>query len=438
MKLKIGFVSLGCPKNLTDTETMIGIVAEDHEIVANPEDADIIIINTCGFIDDAKQESIDTIIEMGKYKEMGSLSKLVVTGCLAQRYADEIFDELPEVDAVVGTSGYNDIKDIIEQVLADQKVRHLPDINREIKTDAERILATPPYSAYLKIADGCDNKCTYCIIPKLRGKYRSRPIENIISEAEKLAEKGVTELILIAQDTSNYGVDLYDRQSLHILIEELSKIEKIKWIRVHYCYPEYIYPELIDVMAKNEKVCKYLDIPIQHASDAVLKRMGRKTTRNECETLIKTLREKIPEIVLRSTFITGFPGETEEDFAELYDFIEKMRFDRVGVFSYSAEEGTAAAKLPGQIEQEIKDKRRNKLMMLQQKISYECNQKKIGTIITVLTEEMMGGQYVGRTMGDSPEIDGSVIFDGGDIKAGEYVKVKITHADQYDLKGEQI
>ena len=307
MKLKIGFVSLGCPKNLTDTETMIGILGQDHEIVASPEDADIIIINTCGFIDDAKQESIDTIIEMGKYKEMGSLSKLIVTGCLAQRYADEIFDELPEVDAVVGTSGYSDIKDIVEQVVADQKVRHLPDINREIKTDAERILATPPYSAYLKIADGCDNKCTYCIIPKLRGKYRSRPVEDIVSEAEKLAGKGVTELILIAQDTSNYGVDLYEGQSLHILIEELSKIEKIKWIRVHYCYPEYIYPELIDVMAKNEKVCKYLDIPIQHASDAVLKRMGRRTTRKECESLIKTLREKVPGIVIRSTFITGFP-----------------------------------------------------------------------------------------------------------------------------------
>lgn len=438
MKLKIGFVSLGCPKNLTDTETMIGIVAKDHEIVATPEDADIIIINTCGFIDDAKQESIDTIIEMGKYKEMGSLSKLIVTGCLAQRYADEIFDELPEVDAVVGTAGYNDIRDIIEQVAADRKVRHLPDINREIKTDAERILATPTYSAYLKIADGCDNKCTYCIIPQLRGKYRSRAMEDIVSEAKKLAEKGVTELILIAQDTSNYGVDLYDKQSLHILIERLSEIEKIKWIRVHYCYPEYIYPELIDVMAKNKKVCKYLDIPIQHASDTVLKRMGRRTTRKECETLIKTLREKIPEIVLRSTFITGFPGETEEDYQELRDFIEKMRFDRVGVFSYSAEEGTPAAKLDGQIEQEIKEERKNSLMMLQQKISYDCNQKKIGTTIEVLTEEIMGGQYVGRTMGDSPEIDGSVIFDGGDIKAGEYVKVKITDADQYDLKGEQI
>ena len=438
MKLKIGFVSLGCPKNLTDTETMIGIVSREHEIVANPEDADIIIINTCGFIDDAKQESIDTIIEMGKYKEMGSLSKLIVTGCLAQRYADEIFDELPEVDAVVGTAGYNDIKDIIEQVAQDQKVRHLPDINREIKTDADRVLATSPYSAYLKIADGCDNKCTYCIIPKLRGKYRSRPMEDIISEAEKLAAKGVTELILIAQDTSNYGVDLYDKQSLHILIERLSEIEKIKWIRVHYCYPEYIYPELIDVMAENEKVCKYLDIPIQHASDTVLKRMGRRTTRKECENLIKTLCEKVPGIVIRSTFITGFPGETEEDFAELREFIEKMRFERVGVFSYSAEEGTPAAILPDQIEQEIKEERKNSLMMLQQRISYECNQKKIGTVTEVLTEEIMDGQYVGRTMGDSPEIDGAVIFDGGDIKAGEYVKVKITDADQYDLKGEQI
>lgn len=438
MKLKIGFVSLGCPKNLTDTETMIGILAAENEIVANPEDADIIIINTCGFIDDAKQESIDTIIEMGKYKEMGCLRKLIVTGCLAQRYADEIEDQLPEVDAVVGTAGYNDIKDVVQQVMEDMQVRHLPDINREIKVCTDRVLATPPYSAYLKIADGCDNKCTYCIIPSLRGKYRSRPMEDIVSEAEKLAEKGVTELILIAQDTSNYGVDLYDRQSLHILIEKLSEIEKLKWIRVHYCYPEYIYPELIDVMAKNDKVCKYFDIPIQHASDSVLKKMGRRTTRKECEKLVKTLREKVPGIVLRSTFITGFPGETEQDFNELRDFIEEMKFDRVGVFAYSAEEGTPAAKLPDQIDDEIKIERRNELMMIQQKISYNCNQQKIGSVVEVLTEEMMGGQYVGRTTGDSPEIDGAVIFDGGEIKAGEYVKVKITDADQYDLKGEQV
>lgn len=437
MKLKIGFVSLGCPKNLTDTETMIGILKDDCEIVANPEDADIIIINTCGFINDAKQESIDTIIEMGKYKEMGCLKKLVVTGCLAQRYPDEIFDELPEVDAVVGTSGYTDIKDVIEQVIADNTVRHLPDVSREIKC-FDRVLATPPYLAYLKIADGCDNKCTYCIIPKLRGKYRSRKMEDIVSEAEKLADKGVTELILIAQDTSNYGVDLYDRQSLHILIKKLSEIEKIKWIRVHYCYPEYIYPELIRVMAENEKVCKYFDIPIQHASDKILKRMGRRTTRENCENLIKTLREKVPGIVLRSTFIAGFPGETEDDFNELKSFIEEMQFDRVGVFSYSAEEDTPAALLPDQIDEEVKEQRKNKLMMIQQKISYEKNKEKIGKTFEVLTEEVMDGAYIGRTMGDSPEIDGAVIFSGGEIKAGEYVKVLITDADQYDLKGEQI
>ena len=437
MKLKIGFVSLGCPKNLTDTETMIGILGEDCEIVVSPEEADIIIVNTCGFINDAKQESIDTIIEMGKYKEMGALKKLIVTGCLAQRYPDEIFEQLPEVDAVVGTTGYTDIRDVIEQVVADVKVRHLPDINKEIKC-FDRVLATPPYSAYLKIADGCDNKCTYCIIPKLRGKYRSRKMEDIIAEAEKLAEKGVTELILIAQDTSNYGIDLYDRQSLHILIERLSGIEKIKWIRVHYCYPEYIYPELIDVFASNDKVCKYLDIPFQHASDKILKLMGRRTTREKCENLVKTLREKVPEIVLRSTFIAGFPGETQEDFNELKSFIEKMRFDRVGVFAYSAEEDTAAALLPDQIDEEIKEARKNELMMLQQKISYERNKEKIGKTVEVLTEEMMDGNYVGRTMGDSPEIDGAVIFSGGEIKAGEYVKVKISDADQYDLKGEQI
>lgn len=438
MKVKIGFVSLGCPKNLTDTETMIGILASQAEIVANPEDADIIIVNTCGFIEDAKQESIDSIIEMGKYKEMGCLKKLIVTGCLAQRYADEIFEEMPEVDAVVGTAGYTEIKEIIDRVIEDEKVKHLPDINREMPETKERILATPPYSAYLKIADGCDNKCTYCIIPKLRGKYRSRKMEDILNEAKSLAEKGVTEIILIAQDTSKYGVDLYDKQMLHILIEEISKIDKIKWIRVHYCYPEYIYPELISVMAENEKVCKYLDIPIQHASDKILKLMGRRTTRKDCETLIKTLREKIPGVVLRSTFITGFPGETEEDFNCLCDFIKQVRFDRVGVFSYSAEEDTPAAKLENQVAQEIKEKRRDAIMAAQQKISYENNKEKIGKTIEVLTEEMMDGKYVGRSMGDSPEIDGAVIFDGNEIKAGEYVKVKITDADQYDLKGEQV
>lgn len=438
MKLKIGFVSLGCPKNLTDTETMIGILSGENEIVANPEEADVIIINTCGFIDDAKQESIDTIIEMGKYKEMGCLKKLIVTGCLAQRYADEIFEEMPEVDAIVGTAGYTDIREILGRMADEEKVKHLPDINRELLPSADRVLATPPYSAYLKIADGCDNKCTYCIIPKLRGKYRSRPMGDIVSEAERLAEKGVTELILIAQDTSNYGVDLYQEQRLHILIEKLSEIEKIKWIRIHYCYPEYIYPELIDVMAKNDKVCKYFDIPIQHASDSVLKRMGRKTTRSQCKELIKTLREKIPEIVLRSTFITGFPGETEEDFNILREFIEEIKFDRVGVFAYSAEEDTPAARLSGQIPQEIKEERKSRLMMLQQKISYEVGQSKIGKTFEVLTEEMQDGKYIGRTMGDSPEVDGLVIFDGGELKAGEYVKVKITDADQYDLKGEQI
>ncbi len=439
MKLKIGFVSLGCPKNLTDTETMIGILKPECEIVSAPEEADIIIVNTCGFIESAKQESIDTIIEMGKYKETGCLKKLVVTGCLAQRYAAEILEQLPEVDAVVGTTGYVDIKQVINDTIEDKKVSHLPDIDREIPETEERFLTTPPHFAYLKVADGCDNHCTYCIIPKLRGKFRSRKMEDVVAEAVRLAKKGVSEIILIAQDTTKYGMDLYGSQKLHTLIEKISEIDGIKWIRLHYCYPELIYPELISVIAENDKVCKYLDIPIQHASDSVLKKMGRKTTKKECEALILGLREKVPGITLRSTFITGFPGETEEDFETLEKFISEMKFDRVGVFAYSAEEGTSAANLPDQVDEEIKEARRNRLMMLQQKISYQNNKAKCGKILSVITEDFLDGLYVGRSQGDSPEIDGVVLFESAkEHKAGDIVTVKITEADQYDLRGEEI
>ncbi len=436
MKYRIGFVSLGCPKNLTDTETMAGILKNKCEIVANPSDADIIIVNTCGFIESAKEESINAIIEMGQYKEQGNLKKLIVTGCLAQRYTAEILADLPEVDAVVGTGSYYEIEEIIADLEKGERVVRKNDIDADIPENMPRSLATPAYSAYLKIADGCNNKCTYCIIPKLRGKYRSRAMENIVAEAEQLVRNGATELILIAQDTTMYGIDLYKKLMLPTLIEKLSAIEGLKWIRLHYCYPEIVTDELIEVMANNDKVCKYIDIPFQHASDEVLKRMGRKSTNAKNIALVKRLREKMPEITIRCTFITGFPGETEEDFDILKDFIKACEFERVGIFEFSPEEGTPAAEMEGQIADEVKSQRRGELMELQSEISYRKNQEKIGKKILVLCEgETDRGIYEGRSGGDSPDIDNKIIFKGKNILPGEYIYVRITAAAEYDLEG---
>lgn len=438
--IKIGFVSLGCPKNLTDTETMIGLLENGCEIVTNPADADIIIVNTCGFIESAKQESIDTIIEMGAYKNGGALKKLIVTGCLAQRYADEILTQLPEVDAVVGTGSYTEIKRVVEETVNGRHGIYKGDINASAAENLPRRLSTPKYTAYLKIADGCDNKCTYCIIPQLRGKYRSRKMENIVAEAEKLAASGVRELILIAQDTSVYGTDIYGKPVLPVLLEKLSEIKGIRWIRVHYCYPETVTDELTAAFASLDKVCKYIDIPFQHASNNVLKRMGRKTTYEKNMSAAVRLRSAVPDIVIRSSFITGFPSETEEDFEILKKFIREARLDRVGVFPYSAEEGTPAAKLDGQLEEAVKIKRQEEIMRIQQEISTEICAEKIGRICEVLCEGAAGENlYVGRSYADSPEIDGRVIFKADrKIAEGAFVNVKITKAGAYDLEGDFI
>lgn len=439
MKYKVGFVSLGCPKNLTDTETMAGILKSGCEIVTNPQKADIIIVNTCGFIESAKQESIDTILEMAQYKTGGNLKKLIVTGCLAQRYAKELRQELPEVDAVVGTGSYFEIGEIVEQVMGGAHPVRLGEPNRPVPEGLPRELATPAYTAYLKIADGCDNHCTYCIIPKLRGTYHSREMGQIVKEAEQLAARGVRELILIAQDTTRYGCDIYGKARLPELLRALEKVEGVRWIRLHYCYPELVTEELIEEIARNQKVCHYIDIPFQHASDNVLKRMGRRNTRAQSEALLKALRRAVPDIVIRSTFIVGFPGETREDFLQLKEFVSNARLDRMGVFTYSAEEGTPAAGMPNQIEEAEKLARQREIMELQQKISLEKNQEKIGGVTEVLCEEKTGKTtFVGRSFGDSPEIDGSVLVHGRGLAAGEFVKVRVRKAAEYDLEGDKI
>lgn len=433
---KIGFVSLGCPKNLTDTETMLGLLGDKFEIVTDPILAEIIIVNTCGFIESAKQESINTVLEMAQYKETGCLKKLIVTGCLAQQYRDIILEEIPETDAVVGTGSYQDIAEVVEKVLKDERPVVAGDIDGEIPENLPKIQATPPYTAYLKIAEGCDNHCTYCIIPFLRGKYRSRTPENILAEAKTLAGRGVTELVLIAQDTTSYGCDLEGDITLAKLLKSLGDVEGVKKIRLLYCYPEKVTDELIEEMARNPKVCKYIDIPMQHASDPVLKRMGRRISNTQLRTLVEKLRKAMPEITIRTTFITGFSGETPEDFETLKSFVREMRFDRVGVFPFSLEEGTPAEKLDGVIPEDIRKKRADEIMEMQQDISLEINQSKIGKTMEVLcTGQLRDGRYEGRSDGDAPEIDGSVIFEADKAAPGEYVNVLITEAGAYDLEG---
>lgn len=433
---KIGFVSLGCPKNLTDTETMLGLLGDKFEIITDPSAADIIIVNTCGFIESAKQESINTVLEMAQYKQTGVLKKLIVTGCLAQQYHNVLLEEIPEADAVVGTGSYQDILIAVEEALKDERPVIAADINGEIPEDLPKIQATPTYSAYLKIAEGCDNHCTYCIIPSLRGKYRSRIPEKIIAEAELMAKSGVKELVLIAQDTTSYGSDLPGDENLAKLLKNLGKIDGIHKIRILYCYPEKVTDELIREMATNPKVCKYIDIPMQHAADSVLKRMGRRVSSEQLRELVQKLRGAIPDITVRTTFITGFSGETEADFETLKSFVKEMRFDRVGVFPFSIEEGTPAEKLDGVIDPEIRRKRADEIMEIQQDISLEINQNKIGKTIEVLCEgQLHDGRYYGRSDGDSPEVDGCVIFEGDNIQPGDYVNVLITEAGAYDLEG---
>ena len=439
---KILFISLGCDKNLVDSEVMLGILADrDFEMTDTEDDADIIIINTCCFINDAKEESINTILEMAEYKKTGPCKALIVTGCLAQRYKQEIVDEIPEVDAVIGTSKYDEIFDAVDQALKGSHFLDVDDLDRLPSVPGKRILTTGGHYAHLKIAEGCDKHCTYCIIPKIRGNYRSVPMEQLLAEAASLAEQGVKELILVAQETTLYGVDLYGKKSLHILLQELAKIKGIRWIRILYCYPEEIYPELIETIKNEKKVCHYLDMPIQHASDAILKRMGRRTTKAQLKETVSLLRKEIPDIVLRTTLIAGFPGETQEQHEELMEFVDEMEFERLGVFAYSPEENTPAASMPDQIPEEIKEERRDAILELQQEIAFDKAADMVGRTLYAMIEGKVADEpaYVARTYAESPDIDGYVFVNTGEmLMSGDFVKVKITGSAEYDLIGELV
>ena len=438
--MKILFVSLGCDKNLVDSEHMSGLLSKaGYEFTDDETQADIIIINSCCFIKDAKEESIETIFEMARYKEEGRLKALVVTGCLAQRYKQEIIDEIPEVDAVLGTTSYDKILDAVDEALEGHHYLKMTDIDALPTVDSKRLVTTGGHFAYLKIAEGCDKHCTYCIIPKVRGNYRSVPMERLIKEAQELADQGVKELILVAQETTVYGQDIYGEKSLHKLLKELCQIKGIRWIRVLYCYPEEIYDELIQTMKEEKKICHYLDLPIQHASDRILKRMGRRTTQAELVEIVNKLRREIPDIVLRTTLISGFPGETQEDHEELMSFVDEMEFDRLGVFTYSPEEDTPAATMPDQVAEEVKEARRDEIMELQQEISYDKGTDRIGQELLVMIEGKVADEsaYIGRTYGDAPKVDGYIFVQTGELlMTGDFAKVRVTGALEYDLIGE--
>ena len=438
--MNILFVSLGCDKNLVDTEVMLGLLAErGHQMVDSEEIADVIVVNTCCFIHDAKEESIQTILEMSEYRKEGRCKALIVTGCLAQRYKQEILDEIEEVDAVLGTTSYDKIVDAIDEALEGHRSLQLTDIDALPLVDSKRLVTTGGHFAYLKIAEGCDKHCTYCIIPKIRGNFRSVPMERLLKEAESLVEQGVKELILVAQETTLYGKDLYGEKSLPKLLKELCKIDGLRWIRVLYCYPEEITDELIQVMKEEEKVCKYLDLPIQHASDGILKRMGRRTSKAQLVEIIQKLRREIPEITIRTTLITGFPGETGEQHEELMEFVDEMEFDRLGVFTYSPEENTPAAIMPNQIEESVKEDRQAELMELQQEIAFELAEDMIGKEVMVMIEGKVADEnvYVGRTSKDAPNVDGLIFVESGEeLVSGDFAKVRVTGALEYDLIGE--
>ena len=453
------FVSLGCDKNLVDSEKMLGLLNEAGYRVAQEEsEADAIVVNTCCFIHDAKEESVETILEMAEWKKKGRLKALIVTGCMAQRYQDEIQQEIPEVDAVIGTTGYTEIVPILDEILAEAEASQKEAAVEEPKEKSfvnccpsidllpasladKRVVTTGGYTAYLKIAEGCNKRCTYCIIPYILGHYRSFPMEDLLEEARKLAEGGVKELILIAQETTVYGMDCYGRKALPELLTKLCEIEGIEWIRILYCYPEEITDELIAVMKKEKKICHYLDIPIQHSEDTILKRMGRRTNRAELVSLVEKLRKEIPDIVLRTTLITGFPGETEEEFKNMVDFVDSMEFDRLGVFPYSAEEGTKAAEMDGQITEEVKESRRDEIMALQQEISADKAASRIDDEMSVLIEGYLYEDdiYIGRTYMDAPKVDGNVFVRAEEeLISGDIVPVRITGANEYDLMGDVI
>ena len=438
--MKILFISLGCDKNLVDSEEMLGLLnSRGYTFTDDETEADVIIINTCCFINDAKEESVQTILEMAEYKKTGKCKALIVTGCMAQRYKQEILDEVSEVDQVLGTTAYEKIVEAVDEALAGSRGVEEKPLSYLPQTDAKRMVTTGGHYAYLKIAEGCNKCCTYCIIPKLRGRYRSVPMGRLIEQAKELAAQGVKELILVAQETTVYGVDLYGKKSLHLLLEQLCRISGLRWIRILYCYPEEIYEDLIQTMKREEKICHYLDLPIQHASDAVLRRMGRRTTRADLEQIVAHLREEIPDIVLRTTLIAGFPGETEEQHQEVMEFIDEMEFDRLGVFTYSQEEDTPAASMPDQIDEETKLNWQEELMELQQEIAFDRAEERTGSVVTAMIEGKVADEdaYVARTYGDAPNVDGLLFVQTTEeLNSGDFVRVRITGAVEYDLIGE--
>lgn len=438
--MKILFISLGCDKNLVDTEMMLGMLTQKgYSITDDENEADVVVINTCCFINDAKEESINTILEMSELRKDGRIKALIVAGCLAQRYHEEIQKEIPQVDAIVGTTAIDAIVDALEETLAGQGHNHIEDINRKPVYDKKRIVTTGGHYAYLKIAEGCDKHCSYCIIPKVRGNFRSIPMESLIAEAKQLVEFGAKELILVAQETTLYGMDLYGEKSLPKLLRELCKISGLYWIRILYCYPEEITDELIETIRTEEKICNYLDIPIQHGSDNILRRMGRRTNQQELRDIIGKLRKAIPDICLRTTLITGFPGETEEDHEELMQFVDEMEFDRLGVFTYSPEEDTPAANFPNQIDEEVKLDRQADLMELQQEIAFEKAEDMIGRSVLAMVEGKVPDEhaYVARTYKDAPNVDGFVFIQTSEeLMTGDFVRTKITGSYEYDLIGE--
>ena len=439
--MKIGMVSLGCPKNLVDSEVMLGLIRDKQlEITNDPAEADLIIVNTCGFIESAKEESINTVLQMAEYKQKGSCKYLIMTGCLGQRYADELFESMPEVDAIVGTDSFTDIGWVIDQVMAGKRLKHLEKLTSKNVALPPRLLTTPGYMAYLKIAEGCDNCCSYCIIPQLRGPYTSRPYEEVMAEARALADSGIKEIIVVAQDTTRYGEDSTGKLLLPQLLRDLNALEGIRWIRVMYLYPNNFTDELIEAFATLDKVCKYIDIPLQHASDRLLDSMNRFDTREQVETLLNKLRTRIPGITIRTTFIVGFPGETDEDFAELLDFVEKQRFENAGVFQYSQEEGTVAGALENQIAPEIKENRYHELMALQAGISEEIHQEREEAELDVIVEGFDEDNLAfGRSAHEAPDIDGTIFIENAEgLAVGDMVRVRILQGFTYEMVGEKL
>lgn len=439
--MKLLCISLGCDKNLVDTEKMMGLFRQNGwEFTDDEAEADAVLVNTCCFIGDAKEESVNTILEMAELKNQGNVKALIVTGCMAERYKQEILDEIPEVDAIIGTSSYDEIIEALNRVFGGQgPVSCFEELTRLPKTSAGRVVTTGGYYGFLKIAEGCDKRCTYCIIPSLRGPYRSYPMEELVEEAKMLADGGVKELIVVAQETTLYGVDLYGKKMLPELLRRLAAVSGIQWIRIQYCYPEEITDELIEVIKQEEKICHYLDIPIQHASDRILKRMNRRTNQAQLKEMIGKLRQEIPDIVLRTTLISGFPGETEEDHQILMEFVDEMEFERLGVFAYSAEEDTPAYSFENQVPQELKEERRDQIMELQQEIAFEHSEDMKGRILDVLIEGKVADEpaYVGRTYMDAPGVDGLIFVNTGELlMSGDFVRVKVTGASEYDLIGE--